>query len=100
MTAEEVEGEWTFKVSGCMMLSDGSFLCEPGNDKLLTLDLLNPCSISDYDFAAVGTTRLESCGCTWASSSQVANYSTLTEERDLYETELINLYDIVKDVPF
>jgi hypothetical protein len=62
-----------------MITSTTDFICEQGDDKLIKLNINDPCDVSGYDFSSHGSTRAEHCGCEWTSSSQVDSYSMITE---------------------
>jgi hypothetical protein len=82
------------------MLSNTNIICEEGDDKLFTVDLVDSCSIASFDFVAYGTTRTEHCGCSWSTSTDVENYSTIIEKVQTASTTTVDLYAIVSQVPF
>ena len=49
---DNISGSWTFKVTGCVMLSNTDIICEEGAEKLHILDIVDSCSVPDYDFVA------------------------------------------------
>ena len=81
----DIEGPWKFKVTGCVTDSSASLICDQTGREFI-VEVVDPCSVTDFDFVAQGTTRTENCGCEWTTSDDVDNYSTLTEEIPVYET--------------
>ena len=95
-----IAGQWTFKASGCVIVSTSNYICEEGNDKLVVIDIEDPCNVDDYDFTVHGTTRRDHCGCEWASSAEFDSYTTLTSQQTPIGQVQLNIYDLITEVPF
>ena len=60
---DTISGVWTFKVTGCVLVTGVTFECEEDVDRLYEIEILDPCQVDGYDFSVHGTTKLEFCGC-------------------------------------
>jgi hypothetical protein len=78
----------------------GEFICDQTNDITFTIDVQDPCDMTEAEFIDMGMVKHDYCACNWLPTDEMDEYETHIEQVFIFDTSKLNFYDLLEDVPF